>query len=175
MSDIKRDIKVIEGLEPWEVLKKAGEGATVVYRLNEVQFPHLKISNNAWIETPENFPWRIEVYDFAILDTHTPEIDWDKFNWDFFNQWNGLVILRDGKTFAALNSPTFNDLHYELCESPFYYWAGGEQPVPDNVEVEVSYRDMPSHRIMTANGVDWSYGGRLAVDVIGFKLTGRVL
>ena len=74
---------------------------------------------------------------------------------------------------------------YELRESPLYYWAGGEQPVPDNVEVKITYRGRDGE-ITPAGSVDWLHAppdasideedlGSCLGDIIAFKLTGKVL
>ena len=140
------DIKVIDGLEPWEVMRRASEGEKWCARVD---------SCDEWLESADqSHVCLLETMlsiDVAIIDTTTPEIDWDGFDWAFFGEYGGLRI--NGNR-LAFDSADFQWITAELRESPFYYWPGGEQPVPDNVEVEVVLRDGSIH---------------------AFKLTGRVL
>lgn len=157
------NIKVIEGLKPWEVMKRASEGEPVALWLK---------ASKQWAEATRVgvLNWSDKV---AIIDTSTPEIDWDKVNWDFFNQYGGLNILFYGNKNDALlqRKPELSAIpHTTLSESPFYYWAGGEQPVPDNVEVEVVYRD---GQIGIPKSIAWMHQG-YQDDIIAFRLTGRV-
>ena len=107
------------------------------------------------------------------------EIDWDGFDWDFFNRYGGIgVIFPDGPDMLLENIKSPKDVNSAdimLRESPFYYWAGGEQPVPDKVEVELIYRDVDKESDKWPAGErQWGlYDSNR--DIIAFKLTGIVL
>ena len=66
-----------------------------------------------------------------------------------------------------------NSFHRSVkpSESPFYYWPGGEQPVPDNCEVEVVYR-IGGKFIGSAGKREWRHIPRSG-DIIAFRLTGK--
>jgi len=168
------DIKTIDGLELWEIVKRVSDGEKwAVY------------SNNGYVD-PELYSIQslakyIMCADkVAIIDTSTPEIDWEAFNWDFFNQYGGIpVIFPDGPDMLLERIKSIKDVNsgdIMIRESPLYYWAGGEQPVPDNVEVEVEYRHGGEYTA-DAGGFDWDYTEIEPPrdDIIAFKLTGRVL
>jgi len=174
---MSKNIKVIEGLEPWEVMKRASEGEAVAeYRaqvigLNESS-PEPDVYQEAgWykVDTPL---WRWNTNKYAIIDTTTPEIDFDEFYWDFFGLYGGVLLAKDGVQIGAETLWSNTD-NITILESPFYYWPGGEQPVPDNVEVEVVFLLMDSGgrdlEIHAAKDVDWR-----GFNLIAFKLTGRV-
>lgn len=164
-------IKVIEGLEPWEVMKRASEGEKWVFNgelgwaegFNQSALAHF-ISDEVKV---------------AIIDTTTTEIDWDKFDWDFFNQYGGLLLNDWHKYCRSPLSPPDDEFCSDgVSESPFYYWAGGEQPVPNNVEVEVVHRD--SEKLMqNAKAFNWSHQSEVNsfshTDIIAFRLTGKVV
>jgi len=157
-------IEIIEGLEPWEVMKHASEGEPVAYfklGWTKITVPHWNWGENS----------------YAIIDTSVPVIDWGKFNWEFFNQYGGLTTGEETERFIhRIYEPTTNkDFTYNLVESPFYYWPGGECPVPGNVEVEVEFRAGPSS-INTAIKFKWNHStyDKLS-DIIAFKLTGNIL
>ena len=169
------DVKAIKGLAPWEVMRRASEGEPWAYYYGTLE--------NRWIDAQEfDFERMCDMVvhgrKIAIIDTATPEIEWDKFDWDFFNQYGGLLI-DCGLLFACDNPEKAKDNNAELRESPLYYWPGGEQPLPDNIEVEVcksvaiSINGAPSlHKnidIGKAGSFHWDDG----VDI--FKLTGKVL
>jgi len=163
------NIKVIEGLEPWEVMKRASEGEAWAF----------KHQDNFWKESKgiKTLAGCISnAYPVAIIDTTTPEIDFNdpKWNWDFFNQYGGLKVTmreaRGGYFNSVASMPTAAGIH-ELRESPFYYWPGSDEgaPVPDNVEVECVYRD----NILFANrggSISWQHSEHESSDIIAFKL-----
>ena len=158
------DIKIVEGLEPWEVMKRASEGEAVALWLP---------ASKQWVDASVcgELKWGDMV---AIIDTSTPEIDWDKFDWDFFNQYGGLPVLTPESRETRKQSE-HQDLWTNLRESPLYYWPGGEQPVPDGVEVDVVFRDgVTDDNLTRAGKVRWSHLGSIG-DIIAFKLTGRLL
>ena len=167
------DIKVIEGLEDWEVMKRAGEGEPVAAK-------HALVDNGEWFELEKEpgigCKFNFQTYSYAIIDITTPEIDWDKFDWDFFNQYGGLgVIFPDGPDMLRERISSIKDVNsgdIMLLESPFYYWPGGGQPVPDNVEAEIILRDGAKVK-RKAQTFEWSVGGRDPGDIIAFKLTGK--
>ena len=165
------DIKVIAGLEPWEVIKRAGDGEQFAYRDYDDFDGNWKTPSGS-----THLRWNMHKYEFAIIDTTTTSIDWDKVDWDFFNQYGGIPVLTPD--IREIRRTSINqDLWNELRESPFYYWPGGAQPLPDNVEVEVIFRD-DQQSIRRAGASEWArvfaHDERLA-DIIAFKLTGRVL
>ena len=161
------DIKVIKGLEPWEVMKRAGDGEPVAIRQ--------RYSNGDWrLYSHKGFDFIH--FEFAIIDTTTPSIDWDGFNWDFFNQYGGLRCnYDDGKRSISIKETPADPEDLAIVKSPSYYWPGGEQPVPDNVEIETVWRD-GSTMTEKASDFEWAHfrSGRCMGDTIAFKLTGRV-
>ena len=166
------DIKVIEGLEIDAVVGRHIDNGCRVARYRATQ--------KRWIECPNLMSILLAIrdgMDIAIIDTATPEIEWDKFDWDFFNQYGGLMVEIGGGNFSvsSMDDATRNHDSYELRESPFYYWLGGEQPVPDNIKIEIILRG-GINKVSTAGGCDWSHGGvNPSADIIAFKLTGKVL
>jgi len=112
-------------------------------------------------------------YHVAIIDDSHPDINWEKFNWDFFDQYGGLPAL------SASGAPTVISkrsliLHIDsptLRTTPFFYWPGGEQPVPNNVEVEVIVW-IDHKRTMTevASAIDWN-----DEELLAFRLTGNII
>ena len=172
------NIKIVEGLLPWQVMKRASEGEVVTYRRKRPS----GIEVAEWV--CNNFPqfdWATNEY--GIIDTSTPAIDWDKFDWDFFNQYGGLrCTYDDRKRSISLVAAPIDPEDLAIVESPFYYWLGGEQPVPDMVEVEVERVEGVVNcqfgnvervkQVLIASGVDWNNEDE---PVVGFKLTGRVL
>ena len=162
------DIKVIEGLEPLDVLNRAVTGEKWATK-----------HHGRWLETMpadrDTFGsicgYVSNGFEIAIIDTAAPSIDWDKFNWDFFYQYGGLPVVIDGMEYK-IDSPTADSLR----ESPFYYWPGGEQPLPDNVEVETIWRD-GAIEMSVARDFEWSHfrAERGMGDVIAFRLTGKVI
>jgi len=167
------DIKVVEGLEPWQVLERASEGEPVA-SLTMI---------GKWVEvfgwTTKSLAGRIaDGRKIAIIDTTTPKTDFNdpKWNWDFFNQYGGVPVgwlcsVGYAKTAKITDGCS-------LRESPFYYWPGGEQPVPDNVEVEVimrNYNSVADTGTQQAHIFTWQHDSEGMDDIIAFKLTGRVL
>lgn len=66
------DIKVIEGLEPWEVMKRASEGEPVAWR-----YINKKVCGGyeEWFEAKDP-SWNFTSFEFAIIDTSTPDYQW---------------------------------------------------------------------------------------------------
>lgn len=178
-------IKVIEGLEPLEVMKAASEGKRVA-RLNECYVPA------RWVEwhgqKPTLFTMAQAVdngYKIAIIDDSQPELTaewWRGFDWEFFNQWDGVHIqepeeVRYQQRHWTIQYAPLDNSGMELTKSPPYPWFGGKQPVPDNVEVEVICRDDTNY-VGSAKEFarDWKrHTIKSALDIIAFRLTGRVL
>ena len=154
------DIKVIKDLEPWEVLKRADEGEPVAFYLLDT---YAETGIETWSEMPELMGFNFCKAAYAIIDT-TPEVEWDKFDWDVFNQYGGLMV---GSVYGAAIIVRPTDCEPTIAESPLYYWPGGEQPVPGNVEVEYEMWGGSKIVIGPASAMRWSKGR--------FKLTGRVL
>lgn len=167
--------------EPWKVMKAASEGKRVVRKMIEESSDNYR---------PYDAPkWNWAVYDYAIIDDSQTELTeewWEGFDWEFFKPYHGLTVwIGDALTFLPRHGVLPKDWDCKLAESPFYYWGGGECPVPGNVEVEVQrrngYRD-----IERASKLKWDYlmlrnpEPNLAyqphhMDIISFRLTGRVL
>ena len=165
-------IRVIEGLEKWEVIKRASEGESWAY-FDGLDW--MKPSS----QCESNLILLMNRLDAAIIDTSTPEIDWSKFDWDFFNQYGGLCIVTAENIAYKIDEPPLSPL-YDLSESPFYYWPGGECPVPDNVEVEVLLRNGRSHKDTACGwGDSWEDGAvnlsdDYMLDIIAFRITGII-
>jgi hypothetical protein len=157
------DIKVIEGLKPWEVMKRASEGEPVAAMFRGSVDGKLKEIGMC--------RWDWATYLFFIIDTSKPEFDWDGFNWDFFNQYGGLWVDCGIETIQIDSAPSGTPA---IGESPFYYWHGGEQPVPDNVEVEGIYREGDKGPQLKARDYHWQNDGA-DDDIIAFRITGKVL
>ncbi len=165
-------MNIIEGLKPWEVMKAYEEdGKRVAYRM---------IPNEEWHDAPTPvWDWRRKNY--AIIDDTAPVIDWDGFNWEFFNQYGGVLIKPDD---SGLPSPTSVNhalpvgFDVQLREAPFYPWFGGECPVPGNAEVEVVFMVltrgiggvMRNYITGRADAINWA-----DQNLIAFRLTGGVL
>lgn len=202
------DIKIIEGLEPWEVVKRASEGEPVASRIRVGPHP------TSWSKA-KPARWNSIVYDYAIIDTAIPEINWEEFNYEFFNQYRGLPVRNSVHLHEYLinfpidsgNSPiTFavnsTDIEFtdpgtgeiityrfdneewavlkrsgvrELRESPFYYWPGGECPVPGNVEVEVKcWPGDQGPGPGTAKSFTWDRNPGTNRNIVAFRLTGKL-
>lgn len=171
------DIRVIKGLEPWEILKRFADGEPVA-----VRYTYKPSRSGEW-ENKGGDIWDFAHFEYAIIDTTTPAIEWDKFDWGFFDQFGGMLI-DCGLLRTCDNQEKAKDNNAGLRESPFYYWPGGEQPVPDNVWVEVVYRGSDDDS-GPADSFQWEYAPEGAPmddslesalgDIVGFKLTGRVL
>jgi hypothetical protein len=165
-------IKVIEGLEPWQVMQAAIDGERVAYR----------DSSEAWMELKDTSIKHLccvvaEGWSIAIIDDSQSEIGWRKFYYDFFKQYGGLSVrfgqFETGKLLAA--EPAEEAEHCELEPSPFYPWFGGECPVPGNCEVGYTLRNGVTSTI-GADEIEWAHDGLMnGYDVIVFRLTGRVL
>jgi hypothetical protein len=163
-------IKVIEGLEPWEVLKRASEGEPFAYRTDN-RFP--------WRFTcgATHTRWNMSMFEFAIIDDTKPEIDWDAVNWEFFEQYGGLPVINLNSK-QTIVRPPIGISSWVPDESPFYYWAGGKFPVPGNVEVEVVFRGGGTDRGgNTAASSRWDIcweNDNSEHDIIAFRITGVV-
>jgi hypothetical protein len=167
-------IKVIEGLEPWEVMKAVSEGGQVVW-LNSVTGEWVP-----WIGevTQESVAHAIGVrYEVAIIDDTKPEIDWGAFDWGFFEQYGGLPVINLNSK-QTIVRPPIGISSWVPDESPFYYWPGGDRPVPGNVEVEVVFRGGGTDRGgNTAASSRWSRcweNDNSEHDIIAFRITGVV-
>jgi len=156
-------IKIIEDLEPWEVMRRACEGKPVVYRA---------VHNGTWRED-KHPAWNWYQFNYAIIDTTEPVIDWSKFNYKFFNEYGCLPVAYKGRSRFVTNSVIQRDTSFCLRESPFYYWPGGKCPVPSNVEVEVILRNAYK-TVISAGNYRWTHTGKQA-DIIAFRLTGNFL
>lgn len=160
-------MKVIEGLKPWEVM-----------RLHDEEGKRVAINTpvyGGWKEVKSKRALYLHISDgtqVAIIDDSQPEIDWDGFDWGFFNQWDGVHV--DAGCFLTVSTSELAvKKDARLRESPFYPWFGDECPVPGNVEVEWISRGQNS-RNSKAKNVRWSHNCDDA-DIIAFRLTGRVL
>ena len=170
-------IKIIKGLKPWEVMKRASEGDPVAIKMS-----HSTESFRECTFTPK-FNW--DKCTYAIIDTAAPEIDWSKFDFGLFNPYGGVPIKEMlplvGNSYDTIKAPPSFAADFELRESPFYYWPGGDTaPVPSNVEVELILRDGLPPKAMAAGIIkDWAYGfnnsERGSGDIIAFRITGNVL
>ena len=109
-------------------------------------------------------------------------IELDKFNYEFFNQYGGIPAFNKGDYYINLKGDEAFDgsNDFTLRESPFYPWFGGKCPVPDNVEVEVVFKDR-STTVCKAGIARWSnvfkdcYVPSDPDIIIAFRLTGNVL
>ena len=175
------NIKVIENMKPWEVMKAHEEGAQVAW-FNPV--------TKVWVK------WALPItlrsmcdavangYEIGIIDESPPELTaewWDGFDWEFFSPYHGLTVDIGGdSTFLPRNDILLPPgCSCELIESPFYPWQGGECPVPGHVEVEVETEAViPTitggvkrvRHIERADDIDWAED-----ELVSFRLTGRVL
>ena len=165
------DIKVIDELELWEVIKRVQCEEQWAWHNGKVW-----VVGDGGLRSLARKVALGGALAVAIIDTTTPEIDWDKIDWAFFGEYGGLRI--NGNR-LAFDSADFQWITAELRESPFYYWPGGEQPVPGNIEVEITYikviTAIPAYMERTvfmrnAGSINWE-----RKDIIAFKLTGRVL
>ena len=162
-------IKVIENIERWKVMLRASEGEQIAYWDNERQ---------EWLKSFDGFrdqngiPLPLFGVRLAIIDTTTPEINWDDFNWDFFNQYGGLLTCfnygSECDNMIVRSTIECGTYKMELRESPPYPWQGGECPLPDGIEVEVTYRYGERDKA----GVPWSHTNG-NYDIIAFKLIGN--
>jgi hypothetical protein len=168
------DIKVIEGLSWWEVARQVDEeGKRFAFKCQgewTAAIVHKESNVLAYLELKRQV---------AIIDDTKPEIDWDGFDWDFFNQYEGVKMVMSGgnNPYIMATNKDIAEFVGQLAPSPFYYWPGGKQPVPDNVEVEVEdvfeddAENVNSERqTLAARGVRWN-SDRL----VSFRLTGKVL
>ena len=171
------NIKIVEGLQPWEVMKRASEGDPVAIKMS-----HSTELFRECTFTPK-FNWDKCLY--AIIDIPaTPAVAWGRFDWAFFKQYGGVSIKEMlpliGDAYDTIKTPPAFGADFELRESPFYYWPGGDTaPVPDNVEVELILRDGTPPKPMAAGMLrDWAYGLNKAEqcsgDIIAFRLTGAL-
>jgi len=174
-------MKVIEGMKPSEVLKAVEDGETKLAWFNSV--------TEKWVEWKGVTPTVEDVaqaigckYKVGVIDDSKPVIDWDGFDWEFFNQWDGVHVAEPEEVRFHQRHWTFNTAPPPSCDStlvasPFYPWFGGKQPVPDGVEVEIVdvFEDDADNvdrerQALAARDVRWN-SDRL----IAFRLTGRVL
>ena len=164
-------IKIIEGLKPWEVMKRADDGEPVVY--HPQSYSDSWNDGQPWAGILRHVSWDWNRFEYAIIDTSVPVINWDKFDWDFFNQYGGLqVIYRTYRNF--IHDPTHSHLAEScLTQSPLYYWRGKGCPVPSNVEVTLICRNGTEGTGM-ASAYSWGHDDSFT-DIIAFKLTGNVL
>jgi len=164
-------IKVIEGLKPWEVMKAFEEGKGVAFAFK---------GGCDW-SVNECPTWNWVAMDYAVIDDSHPVIPWDEFDWEFFNQYGGLLVIYCGQ--ERMRKHTNSDAAYDgLLASPFYPWFGGKQPVPDCVEVEIEKVTINysacnvatsisrKHETMQAKDVVWDWR-----NIVAFRLTGNVL
>jgi len=142
-------MKVIPNMKPWEVMKAFEEDGKRV----AARFLYEDIFLNA-----SEPGWNWGTYEYAIIDE--PKIDWDGFNWVFFDQYGGKDSLvaydREGNE--------------ALLQSPFYPWFGSECPVPGNVEVEVCHNGAEPFTV-PAKDVNWVC---IKNRFFAFRITGRV-
>lgn len=180
-------IKIIEGLKLWEVMKRAEEGEPWAYHPNTVIF------KSHWTEVADQSITNLAAYiaqcwPVAIIDTTEPVIEWDKFDYDFFNQYGGLPLCSydyEDSFFTNGSPEKIFDIMPVLRTSPFYCWQGGKCPVPGNVEVEVIYRDDEDREKRKASDCRWTHSPKSSeeghdpdvfdCDIIAFRLTGNVL
>jgi hypothetical protein len=165
------DIKVVEGLPWWEVARQVEEeGKKCACRWNNGRGGWIKRSHSKW--DPQEM-------DYAIIDDTKPEIDWGGFDWVFFNQYEGVKMIMSGgnNPYIMATNKDIAEFVGQLAPSPFYYWPGGKQPVPDNVEVEIEgvFEDDAENvnrerQTLAARGVRWN-----SDRVVSFRLTGKVL
>lgn len=165
-------IKIIEGMRPWEVMKAADEGNRVAFR-GRVMENGRPMPPSEWCEANTSALWDWKTYNYAIIDDSQPIIEWDKFDWEFFNQYGGLFVITEKfGGVLAMDANFSNDNATALQESPFYYWPGGECPVPRDVEVETIYNNAAGGRTemkSIAKDIHWD-----DCDIIAFRLTGNV-
>ena len=157
-------MKIIEGLKPWEVMQQHDEeGKRVACRV---------MPRGSW-ELAELPSWNWAAATYAIIDDTATVIDWEGFNWEFFNQYGGLPVFGNDSEKAYTYGGHIKSATWELRESPFYPWLGGECPVPGNVEVEIVLRG-GNRKTHSAESLYWVNNGR-PDEIIAFRLTGRVL
>jgi hypothetical protein len=179
-------MKVKEGLQKWEIMKAYEEGEKIAW---------LDFSNQ-WVELTEGTGSTIlsnilasfsRGYRLGVIEDIEPSIDWREFDWEFFNRYGGLpVTLYQGGIGSCFmhETPTDDELgDLYLRESPWYPWFGGKQPVPDNVEVEVTYITVYDRynskfrqAILSSSEISWQGNpDNLEGEIINFRLTGIVL
>lgn len=105
------------------------------------------------------------------------EFDLGRFDYPFFNQWGGLPARHELFNVKLLTESPIHGGNGEyvsglsIAPSPLYAREGGEQPVPDNIEVAVKTYDQTTFTA-AASEVVWS----CAQDKLFlFKITGRVM
>lgn len=166
-------MKVIE-MPPWDVMK---EVAT-----NGKRFA-IKTSTGNWQAPSDNsrytdiINWLVEGHGVALIDDSIPYVDWNDFDWTFFNQYGGIQILF-GDLKQYIMHPSKKER--QLCTSPFYHWPGGKCPTPPNVEIEVILRNGHRHTDRADYWDEaWDDGTMYPStdsdrDIIAFRLTGEV-
>jgi hypothetical protein len=159
---------------PWKVMKAASEGKRVATR-----YTTRPSRTNEWTEQLSR-SFNFVNFEYAIIDESQPAIDWDGFDWEFFEPYGGVCIYNtEGGGYRKKKVlVTAAGLFCELRESPLYPWTGGVCPVPSNAEIEVIYRigRGGSGGPVKAKAIRWSHGGGDdSYDIIAFRLTGKVL
>ena len=163
------NIKVIPDLEPWEVMKRASDGEPVAYSAK------IGIHATTWKDAGSVASWNWEDFEFAIIDASRLINDWTKFNWGFFNKYGGLLVEYPERNGPVLVDFALPDESKGIpVESPFYYWPGGDQPVPDNVEVETIQRK-GKVGLSLASDYNWNHRNNHSGDIIAFRITGDIL
>lgn len=174
-------IKVIEGLPWYEVARQVEEeGKRFVFRLDAASLANLKLSNNGWNHGDSTVEIKKGHLEFGIVDESKPVIDFDGFEWEFFEPYGGVCILVDGCAFRVYGKDHafIKTEVVTLRESPLYPWVGGECPVPGNVEVTVTNRNgfeftLPAFQCNFEHKYDEP--SKHGNDIINFRLTGKVL
>lgn len=156
--------------EPWKVMKAASEGKRVAMKNNDGSYRENM--------QPRLIPFgQFIVGNVAIIDESQPEINWNGFDWEFFNQYGGLAVDSAGEH-KLDGFVHFCSNENKLRESPFYPWFGGKCPVPGSCEVRIRFVYPLGHEgkigikeyTYAAKDVDWMDSANVA-----FRLTGRVL
>jgi len=152
-------IEVIPCLKVWEVIEKISNGERWVV---------MALGGN-WVEQHYHDIKSVCKFiaagkEVAIINDGASTI-WCKFNFNFFNQYGGLPTS-DG--FIR----NFHDVHDDettfLVESPYYYWTGGESPVPEDVLIEaIDIESFPTRS--KAKNFNWENEG----SVVAFKILGE--
>ena len=171
MGDIREkfapDTHRTESSDEWRWINLGFGLNTILVNRGSVEFIAKVLDSGKVIPFTHDFPLS-KSYDLKLI---APEIDFSKFDWDFFGQHGGLLMISDyGQKEKFQEKYRFKG--WNLRESPFYYWAGGEQPVPDGVMVEAVFLLINSGErcaeIHAAKDLDWK-----GFNLISFRLTGE--